>query len=52
MLSQTTVKEEEEDIVEISKSGDDFEIFNQLLSSEPPIVDLSDLPPALVSYTQ
>ena len=52
VLSQTTVKEEEEDIVEILKSGDDFEIFNQLLSSEPPIADLSDLPPALVSYTQ
>ena len=50
-LSQATVKEEEEEMVEISESEDDFEIFNQPLPSEPPVVDLSQLLPTQVSHT-
>ncbi|KAL0016172.1 hypothetical protein SO802_003241 [Lithocarpus litseifolius] len=48
--SQATVKEEEEEVVEISGSEDDFEIFNQTLPLEPPVVDLGHLPLAQVSH--
>ena len=49
--SQATIKEEEV-VVEISESKDDFEIFNQPLPSEPLVTNFSQLLPAQVSHTQ
>lgn len=46
-LSQLAIKEEEEEeIVEVSDSKDDFEVFNQPRSLEVPTGDLSHIPPA------
>ena len=42
--SQPTIKEEEEEIVEVSESEDDFEVFNQPQSLEVPASDFSHLP--------
>ena len=39
-------EEEEEEIVDVSNSEDDFEVFNLLSSSKSPIGDFSLLPPA------
>ena len=50
--SQPTIKEEEEEIVEVSKSDDDFKVFNQPQSAEVPAGDFSHLPLAQVSHTQ
>ena len=50
--SQPTIKEEEEEIVEVSKSDDDFKVFNQPQSTEVPTGDFSHLPLAQVSHTQ
>lgn len=47
--SQPTIKEEEE-VVEISNSEDNFEVFNQPQSLEAPVGDLNHFPPAQVSY--
>ena len=49
--SQPTIKEEEEEIVEVSESEDDFEVFNQPRSPEVPAGDFSHLPPTQVSHT-
>ena len=49
--SQPTIKEEEE-IVEVSNSEDDFEVFNWPLSPKVPAEDSSHLPLAQVSQTQ
>ena len=49
--SQPIIKEEEE-IVEVLDSKDNFEVFNQLQSPEAPISDFSHLPSAQVSQTQ
>jgi len=47
-LSQSSTKEEE-GIVEVSNSKDDFEVFNQLLSPETPSGYLGHPPPAQAS---
>ena len=48
--SQPTIKEkEEEEIVEVSDSGDDFKFFNQPQSPESQVGDSSHLPLAQVS---
>ena len=44
-------EEEEEEIVDVSNSEDDFEVFNLLSSLESPIGDLSLLPPTQVSHS-
>ena len=44
--SQPTIKEEEEEIVEVSESEDDFEVFNQPQSPEVLSGDFSHLPSA------
>jgi len=44
--SQPTIKEEEEKIVEISESEDDFEVFNQPQSPKVLAGDFSHPPPA------
>nr|POE71579.1 hypothetical protein CFP56_12804 [Quercus suber] len=49
--SQPTL-EEIVKVVEVSDSKKDFEVFNQIQSPEPPVVDFSHLPPAQVSIVQ
>ena len=48
--SQPAIKEEEE-IVDISESGDDFEIFSHHQLSEAPVEDFSHLSSTQVSHT-
>ena len=43
---------EEEGIIEVSDSKDDFEVFNQLLSPETPSSDLSHPLPVHASHAQ
>lgn len=51
--SQLAIKEEEEEeIVEVSDSKDNFEVFNQPRSLEVPTGDLSHISPAQVSHSQ
>ena len=50
--SQPTIKEEEEEVVEVSDSKDEFKVFNKLQSPEAPTDDFSDLPLAQASHTQ
>ena len=51
--SQPNIKEEEEEeMVEVPNSEDDFEIFNQLQSPGASTSDFGDLPPAQASHTQ
>ena len=45
-------EEKEEEVVEVSDSKDEFSIFNQLPSPEPPVNDSSHLPLVQVSSTQ
>ena len=53
ILSQPTIKEEEqEEVVEISDSNDNFEVFNQPPALEAVAGDLNNFPPAQVSQTQ
>ena len=50
--SHPGIKEEkEEEIVDVSNSEDDFEVFDILSSSKSPISDLSLLPLAQVSHS-
>ena len=50
--SQPTIKEEEEEVVNVSDSEDDFEVFNLPSLSENSVGDLSLLPLAQVSCSQ
>ena len=50
--SQPTIKEEEEEVVEVSDSKDEFKVFNKLQSLKAPTGDFSDLPLAQASHTQ
>ena len=50
--SQPTIKEEEEEVVNVSDSEDDFEVFNLPSPSENSVGDLSLLPLAQVSCSQ
>ena len=50
--SQPTIKEEEEEIVEVLESKDDFKVFNQPQFLEVLASDFSHLPPAQVTHTQ
>ena len=49
--SQPTLKEEEQ-VVKVSNSEDDFEVFNQPQSPEPPASDFIHLPSTQVSSVQ
>ena len=47
--SQPATKEEEEEVVEVFDSEDDFEVFNRPLSPEVPAGDFGHLPSTQVS---
>ena len=50
--SSQLLTKEEEGIIEVFDSKDDFEVFNQLLSPETPSSDLSHPPPEHASQAQ